>query len=90
VARSRRGPAGRRDERSERGSQFWKDLIVGALDGDRVALFSQLVLAIADGARMQQEIAGSTARRAGRSDTGRALPADGRASTASSSGSTAR
>ena len=46
------------DERNERGSQFWKALVQGALDEDRVALFSQLVLSIADGARLQQEIAG--------------------------------
>jgi diguanylate cyclase (GGDEF)-like protein len=46
------------DERNGRGSQFWKRLIQLALDDDRIALFSQPVLAIDGGARLQQEIMG--------------------------------
>jgi diguanylate cyclase (GGDEF)-like protein len=46
------------DERNERGSQFWKRLIQRALDDDRIALFSQPVLAIEGDVRLQQEIMG--------------------------------
>lgn len=46
------------DERNEQGSQFWKRLILRALEEDRIALFSQPVLAIEGGARLQQEIMG--------------------------------
>ena len=46
------------DERNERGSQFWKRLILRALEEERIALFSQPVLAIDGGVRLQQEIMG--------------------------------
>jgi EAL domain-containing protein (putative c-di-GMP-specific phosphodiesterase class I) len=46
------------DDRNERGSQFWKRLIQRALDDERIALFSQPVLAIDGGARVQHEIMG--------------------------------
>lgn len=46
------------DERNERGSQYWKRLIVRALEDDRIALFAQPVLPIGGGTPLQQEIMG--------------------------------
>ncbi|MBI5658886.1 MAG: EAL domain-containing protein [Nitrosomonadales bacterium] len=42
----------------EKGSQFWKALIAGALAADRIALLAQPVIAFQDNTRLQYEIMG--------------------------------
>lgn len=46
------------DEDEGKGSQFWKQLILDALQAERVVLFGQLVLDIAGGGQLQTEVVG--------------------------------
>ena len=46
------------DAREQRGSQYWKHQISGALQENRIVLFTQPVLPIGGGAPLQQEVLG--------------------------------
>lgn len=46
------------EEEEGRGSQFWRQLILDALQAERVALFAQPVMGVAGGERLQIEVVG--------------------------------